>query len=298
MTTINRGVATTLTAEWREYAGGPMSTVTSVTIGITSLADSSTVLATTSTGVTSPATGVNAYVWTSSASLAIGQYLATWTAVDTDSETVQATEVLTVQAGGALGGPYSTRAKLKRRMGIPDSSTTQDSDCDDALDSASSAINKVTGRQFGQATELSARQFRMDKSGVDIADCFDLSGMLIDGVAYDVASWTALPLDGMKDGVPGWPYERLENPWATHPIYLAYRNWPGLLVTITALWGWPEVPADIEIACLMLAADTLKSKDAPFGVAGFGDYVVRVRANPKVAELLAPYVRDPIKVAS
>lgn len=298
MTTINRGVATTLTVEWREYAGGPMAVVTDVTIGITSLADSSVVLATTATGVTSPATGVNAYVWTSSASLAIGQYLATWTAVDTDFETVQATELLTVLAGGALGGPYSTRSKLKRRMGIPDSNTTQDSDCDDALDSASSAINKFTGRQFGQATELAARQCRMDSTGVNIPDCYDLAGMLIDDAAFDSTVWTALPLDGIKDGVPGWPYERLENPWATHPIYMAYRNWPGLLVTITALWGWPEVPADIEIACLMLAADTLKSKDAPFGVAGFGDYAVRVRANPKVAELLAPYVREPLKVAS
>jgi hypothetical protein len=298
MTTISRGVATTLLASWLEYAGGPASDVTAVSIGITNVATGATVLAATSTGVTNPATGINAYVWTSSASLATGQYLATWTGTDPDAETVQATEILTVLAGGALGGPYSTRAKLKRRMGIPDSNTAQDTDCDDELASASSAINKFCGRQFGQATELSARSFPMDSTGVDIDDVYDLAGLLIDGVAYSTDTHTALPLDGVHDGVPGWPYERLESAWATHPIYAALRNWPSMRVVVTALWGWAEVPADIERACLMLASDGLKSKDAPFGVAGFGDYVVRVRANPKVAELLAPYVREPVKVAS
>jgi hypothetical protein len=48
----------------------------------------------------------------------------------------------------------------------------------------------------------------------------------------------------------------------------------------------------------MLAEETFKLKDAPFGVAGFGDFgVVRVRENPAVARLLAPYKRYPMLVA-
>jgi hypothetical protein len=297
MTTILRGLPATLSVEWREYAGGPMAEVTAVEIAVDNLSTGADILASTTVGVTYPATGVNAYVWTPAADLAIGQYLVSWTALDTDTETVTATEIVTVSEGGQLGGPYSTRAKLKKRMGIPDSNTAKDDEVDRALLSASSAINRWTGRQFGQATEASVRTFRTDASGVDIADAWSLDTLTIDDVAWDTTTWQALPLDGIKDGVPGWPYERLERWWGDHPIYQsAYPV--GRTVSISALWGWAAVPADIESACLMLGADQLKSADAPFGVAGFGDYAIRVRQNPKVQELLAPYVRHPLKVAS
>jgi hypothetical protein len=298
MTIVNRGVASTLVVEWRLYAGGPMVAVTDVTRGIVSLADASVALATATTGVTNPGTGINTYTWTSSTSLAPGEYLITWTGTDPDLETVTATEVLTVVAGGALGGPYADRPTLKRRMGIPDSSTTQDADIDRELSSASLAINKFCGRQFGRVDVASERQFYAGASGIDIHDVYDLTGLTIDGAAYSTSIWTAEPLDGIRDGVPGWPYERLSTGWGTHPIYLSSLARAGALVTVSALWGWAAIPDDIESACLMLAADGLKGKDAPFGVAGFGDYVVRVRANPKVAELLAPYVREPVKVGT
>lgn len=297
MTTVNRGAPATLLVEWREYAGGPMSNVLDVAIGIVNLFTGAIILAPTSTGVTNPATGLNAYVWTSDPALAVGQYLVSWTGTDPDSELVTASEVVEVTAGGELGGPYATRATLKRRMGIPDSTTSQDVDVDRALSSASSAINLVTGRQFGRANVVSARQFYAGRSGIDVDDIYDLAGLTVDGNALAVDTWTAEPLNGIKNGVYGWPTERLSSRYGTHPIY-QFAQWPGRLVTVEALWGWAEVPADIEQACLMLAADQLKSADAPFGVAGFGDYVVRVRANPKVAELLNPYVREIVKVGA
>jgi hypothetical protein len=297
MTTVMRGLPATLTVEWREYAGGPMAEVTAVEIGVASLSAGAIALASTTIGVSTPATGVNAYTWTPADDLPVGQYLVSWQALDADSELVTATEVVQVSEGGQLGGPYSTRAKLKKRMGIPDATTAQDDEVDRALLSASSAINRWCGRQFGQATEASVRTFLADASGVDIADAWSLDGITVAGSALDTTTWTALPLDGVRDGVPGWPYERLERTWGDHPIY--HSVYPiGRAVLVSALWGWASVPADIESACLMLAADTLKSKDAPFGVAGFGDYAIRVRANPKVQELLMPYVREPLKVAS
>lgn len=295
-TSVPRGTATTLLVEWREYAGGPYSTVTGTTITITRISDSAVVLATTATGVLTPSTGINAYVWTSSASLAVGQYLATWSCVDSNSEVVQATEVLDITAGAVLGGPYATRARLKRRMGIPDSNTVQDSDIDDELLSASRAINLYCHRQFGRVDTASERSYVPDRTGINIDDAYSLDGMLVAGSAYDTATTTPEPLDGIRDGMTGWPYERLSIPVYSHPIYRS--TWTaGALVAVTALWGWASVPEDIESACLMLAADGLKSKDAPFGVAGFGDYAVRVRANPKAQELLTPYIRDRIPVA-
>lgn len=297
MTTINRGVPTTLTVEWRQYAGGPLATVVGVDITITAL-DSTVVLATTTAGVATPTAGINAYTWTPDSDLAIGQYLVSWSGLDEDTDEVVATELVTVVAGGALGGPYADRATLKRRMGIPDATTSKDTDIDRALSSASAAINHFTGRQFGRAEVASERVFVAGRSGVDIDDVYDLTGLTVDGAAYATTGYVPEPLNGMRNGVPGWPYERLASPYGAHPIYLARLGWPGTTVTVSALWGWAQVPEDIRSACLMLASDQLKSADAPFGVAGLGDYVIRVRANPKVQELLNPYVKDIVKAAT
>lgn len=293
MTTVVRGSAATLTVEWRLYSGGPFSAVTGVTITITPAAGGAPVLATTAAGVTNPTTGINVYSWTPAGFLAPGSYLVTWSGTDPDSETVGAAELVTVVAGGALGGPYATRAALKRRMSIPDANTVQDADADSALASASEAINRWCGRQFGQALEASERTYTPGPGGVDTDDFWTTDDLVIWGTAYAAGNYSLEPANGIVDGVPGWPFNRVGAPYGS---FLSF-SWLDSPITVSARWGWAQVPESIVSACLMLAADTLKSKDAPFGVAGFGDYVVRVRANPKVAELLAPYVRYPAKVA-
>ena len=53
----------------------------------------------------------------------------------------------------------------------------------------------------------------------------------------------------------------------------------------------------VRRASLMLAIDFFKLKDAPFGVAGFGDYgPMRVMENPTVAGMLRRYIRSRVKV--
>ena len=294
MTDVNRGASNTLTVEWRLYAGGPFSAVTGVTITATPLAGGAPVLGPTSTGVTNPATGINVYVWTPAADLPVGSYMVEWSGTDPDSETVGAAEIVTVLAGGALGGPYADRATLKSRMGIPDSNTTQDDDLDSALSSAADTINRWCGRQFGRAEAASARSYAAGTTGVDVDDFWTLDNLSIGGSAYDVATSTYAiePVDGVVDGVPGWPYRRISG----------WTSWAGLsggwgifgtttgTVIVTAQWGWAAVPASVRESNLLLAADDMKAKDAPFGVANFGDYVSRVRANPRVAEKLDPYI--------
>lgn len=72
------------------------------------------------------------------------------------------------------------------------------------------------------------------------------------------------------------------------------RSWPRLRrpsVQITATWGWATTPEPVRRASLIVAAELWKLKDAPLGVAGFGEFgVVRVRDNPVAARLLAPFV--------
>lgn len=65
-------------------------------------------------------------------------------------------------------------------------------------------------------------------------------------------------------------------------------------VKLTAKWGYPETPAEVTEAALLKMAGLFARKDAPFGVATFGDFAaVRVtRRDPDVMELLQPFVLD------
>jgi hypothetical protein len=199
----------------------------------------------------------------------------------------------------ALGGPYGTAAILKKRAGIPDSDTSRNDAVTSALATAAAAIHQYTGRQFGKTDTASERTFTLDARGADVHDFWTTDGLIIDGTAWDssTSAYRLEPRDGIKNQVAGWPYERLARIYSTHPIYTALRFYE-VEIAVTAKWGWAAEPADVTTASYMLAQDDLKSGDAPFGVAGFGDYVVRVRANPRVQQLLDPYVLDRLKVAS
>jgi hypothetical protein len=62
-------------------------------------------------------------------------------------------------------------------------------------------------------------------------------------------------------------------------------------LSVTAQYGWSAVPPEVEEACVLKAASLFKRKEAPFGVAGFGDFgVVRIRKDDDVIELLSDYV--------
>jgi hypothetical protein len=296
---LTRGSTATLTAEWREYAGGPMSEVSGTQIEITPLAGGAAVVGPTSTGVSNPATGISVYSWAISGSATVGDYLITWTATDSDSEVVTATELVTVAASTAIGQPYASLAKLKARLGIADSNTAKNAELTDRLDSATLDIIRWCGRQFGRDEVASERMFHPGRTGVDVDDFWTTEDLavvpylgLTAGTAWSVAGLTIEPLNGVVDGIPGWPYRRISYGWSMASFYSAS------VVRVTARWGWAEVPANVETACLLIAAMDNKAGDAPFGVAAFGDYAVRIRSNPMAMEKLAPYVKNPAKVAS
>lgn len=205
-----------------------------------------------------------------------------------------------------IGGPYATRAQLKSLMGIPDSNTTRDTELDRKLASSAQDINRWCHRQFGRAETATPRTFYADRTGVQVHDFWTTDGLEVipldaDGVlgtAWDVDTLDILPLDGIRDQVPGWPYDRIE-PFgaelATHPLVQAL-NYRGSRIRVVAKWGWVATPENITTSNLMLAAADDKAKDAPFGVAGFGDYAVRIRQNGMVVEKLAQYVIDELQV--
>jgi len=198
----------------------------------------------------------------------------------------------------AIGASYATVAQLKYRLGIPDSDTSKDADLQDKLNSASSDVNLYTGRQFGRDEVVSERTFAPGRTGVDTHDFWTSTGLAIvpylgqtAGTPWTVAGLELFPTDGIWEQQPGWPFWRICYGWSMSAFYSASK------VKVTAKWGWAAVPTPVITATLLLAAMDNKAGDAPFGVAGFGDYAVRVKSNPMAEEKLRPYVKDPIKVA-
>lgn len=195
-----------------------------------------------------------------------------------------------------IGGPYATLAQLKVQMGIPDSNTARDVDLTRKLASSAQDINLWCHRQFGRAESATTRRFRAGPSGVDVHDFWTEDDLVITpysmgqaGTAWDLAQVTLEPLDGVVNQVPGWPYTRICLPYADHPLYVAAIRTTGYEVRVTAKWGWEITPENITTSNLMLAAMDDKAKDAPFGVAAFGDFATRIRSNPMVQEKLEPY---------
>ena len=296
---FNRGTTASLTVEWREYAGGPMVAVTAVQITITRLTDSVVVLGPTATGVTTPATGINAYSWAIPSDATAADYLVSWTGTDPALDSVTGTEIVTVLDGVAIGDAYASLAKLKARLGIADSVTTKDAELQDRLDSATLDIIRWCGRQFGRDEEASERLYYPGPTGVDVDDFWTSDDLAVvpyayagatAGTAWTVSGLTLEPLNGIQDGLSGWPYRRLVYGYAMGPQYACGQ------VGVTARWGWASVPKNVETACLLLAAMDNKAGDAPFGVVGFGDYAMRIRSNPMAEEKLRAYVKDPVKV--
>lgn len=202
----------------------------------------------------------------------------------------------------AIGAPYATRAELKREMGIPDSNVSQDALIDSKLITATSDINRFCHRQFGRDEVASVRTFEIGPSGVDVDDIWDRSDITIApyagvtaGTPVSLSSLQLEPLNGIVDGIPGWPVERLAylSCFPSLAMFGYYSTW-----RVTAKWGWESVPAGVKEACIMLANSGMNAKGAPFGVAAFGDYAVRLRQNPMAAEKLEPYRKDQYLVAT
>jgi hypothetical protein len=208
----------------------------------------------------------------------------------------------------ALGDSYASRAQLKSRLNIPDPSDTQnDAALDSALASASRAIEGTCGRQFNDAGVASARIYYPDDLVTVVVDDFSTTAGLIVAADFSnagtystiiaAANYQLEPLNGVVDGTPGWPYYRIRAIQTWYPLWLASIGYPRTSIQITAQWGWASVPNPIVEACLLLAEETFKLKDIPFGIMGSDQYgAVRIRDNPKVSALLYRYIRNPILV--
>jgi hypothetical protein len=188
---------------------------------------------------------------------------------------------------------YCTAADLATYMTVSQASYADD--LANAINTASRQVDAWCARRFYAAANATARTYwTKDTRVLIIDDAFEISSVKLssnDNGTYDVTYTSGVdfitePLNGVADGLSGLPTWRLR--WTT-PVLPLNTNLPA--VQVTAKWGWATVPEPVRQAALIIAGEVFKLREAPFGVAGFGEMgAVRVgKMSPQAVQMLRPY---------
>jgi hypothetical protein len=266
--------------------------------GVATDPTSVTLTVTDPTGATSTPSVTHVTTGTYSANVACtvaGVWLYKWVGTGTASDVQEGTfTVSTIDQT-----LYCTVEELKSRLGITD--TGDDFEITLAVQAACRSIDEITGRYFWRGTDtrtyvpesimrqplddlVSVTSFKVDRDG--------------DGVFEE--TWTQ-GTDYALEVAPGrynvsakgeqWPYTAAVVITGGKLLPFVWM-WSHLdRVQVTGVFGWPAVPLAVKQAALIASADLFRLKDAPFGVAGFGEFgAVRIQANPRVMSLLKRYI--------
>lgn len=180
----------------------------------------------------------------------------------------------------AITNGYTTLNAMKAYLSISDS--TDDTILETMVESASRSIDRIANRRFYLDANASSRQYRAYNDVFAYVDDIGTTSSLVVAMDEDgdgtfettLTLNTDFILDPLTAPSLSRPYTQLTmvNTTYTWPIF------PGMFsnglrpgVQVTARWGWPSVPDDIEMACQILTADLYKRKDSPGGVLGLGD---------------------------
>lgn len=190
---------------------------------------------------------------------------------------------------------YCSVEELKSRLAVGD--TDDDFEAMLAVQSACRSIDDITGRYFWRGTDTRT-YVPTDTTWHDVDDLVSISSLKTDDDADGVfeTSWTTANYQLLV--APGkynvsrkgeqWPYTIIKAIGTFWPVPNPYGR--ANLIQVTGTFGWPAVPSAIHQASLIAASDLFKIKDAPFGIAGSGEFAVRVRENPRVMQLISRYI--------
>jgi hypothetical protein len=186
------------------------------------------------------------------------------------------------------GKPYATLEELKAARRITGSA--DDAALIKVLVVASRQIDRKTGRRFYLDTSATARTYniagRVTRDGrLLVEDIGSTTGLAV-AVGYDSSFST------VSSSVLYGPDNALAWGRPITQLYTAIGCWTDRQVRVTACWGWPEVPAEISQAALLLANRLYMRKDSPEGIAGSAEWgALRLsRWDPDVEALLAPFI--------
>lgn len=206
-----------------------------------------------------------------------------------------------------LVNPYCTEAQVRAeikdtQLGVVDQDLILKS-----INTASRWIDYVcsggvaNSRRFWKDAAPVTRTFQCeDRTFVYLDDIATKSGLIIktdndDDGTYE-ATWTAgvdydlWPLNADASGVAEpmafWKVVAVGD--KTFPLY---ERRAGLQVTAT--WGWPAIPKQVEEACILKSIALLLRKDSPMGVLAQGDFgALKIpKEDPDVNNLLEPFIK-------
>lgn len=202
---------------------------------------------------------------------------------------------------------YATTTDLRDFVRIDDAA--DDDQIESALDAASRSIDYACDpredhyRQFGKTDAVEDRFYTVELRGYDapvrgqwVAPTDDIAsplGLVVavdDGTGAFVAVTGTIPLP-RNATASGRPCYMISFARSSMPSPSAVAD----AVKVTAVWGWPGVPATIREACLIQSSRLLARRDAPFGVAGSAETQSEMRLlaklDPDVETMIRPYVR-------
>lgn len=190
---------------------------------------------------------------------------------------------------------YATLDEFKDWIRLSGSDVDDDGHATAVLTAAQRSIDHLCGRSFDTADSATARLYApasCDTAPVD--DLWTTDSLLIEvrystagsWVTWDTDDYQLEPLNGIVDGVTGWPYNRIRALRKAFPE----DGFAGLRVT--AKWGWAAVPAEVVTATMVQASRWLKRREAPLGLLEFTADGSALRVSPvdgDVLRMLAPF---------
>lgn len=185
---------------------------------------------------------------------------------------------------------YCTLKEIKSALRVTDS--LDDPLLSMAVESASRLIDSYTSRTFYSVTSGTRLFVPQDNFICEIDDAIAISLVEVNDDSgwetWQTASYQKEPLNGIVDGLTGYPITRLRAIGDQLFVKLAEEA----TVRVTATWGFVTIPTAVKQATIIQASRIYKRLDSPLGVAGFGDLgAIRVssRLDPDVAQLVDPY---------
>ena len=193
----------------------------------------------------------------------------------------------------AVGDLYITEEQIRSAHNI--GGVSDSAEIKRAIRAASRAIDEACHRVFYDTVTATARRFPVipGSDSVRVDDFHTLAAVSVDRDTDRVYEEAVVATDYLVEPVnpkPGWPYTELVLLGRPLPA----SRWP--LVEVTAVWGWAEVPAQIEQAAQLIARKLLERRKSPDAIAQVGSNqgvaAIRVAStDPDAQALLAPFVR-------
>jgi hypothetical protein len=230
-----------------------------------------------------------------------GEYYYLWVSTGT-IEVVDDGQFNVVPAGSSRK-LYASIEELRAHLQDSTANRLPEDELRKALMVSSRSIDTYCGRRFWRDAIPTTRRYRPSSCyDVDIMDIASLDDLVIEtdpsGLGTYSTSWTIdvdfeLGPDNVdSDGFSAYSWNRLETIGGKR--LTVSRRRPTL--RITGYHGWSAIPDEVRESAIIKATSLFKRGDAPFGIAGSGDFgAVRISRfeDPDVVKLLDSF-RPPL----